>query len=120
MTLGEYSMFLRLKHFLFSLFTIYLIISPSLSSAYSLGIFSQSKTAQEVVDNETKIGFKFPVAAFIFDDYILQWSRAVKNIVEKLGTGNRTYHISLSPENLSAKQVAEGGFDDQYRHFLRI
>ncbi len=83
-----------------------LSVLPSAFS-YSLGIFSQSKTVQEILDNENNIGFKFPIVAFVLDDYMLQGSMVVKNIAEKLGTG-RVYHISLSPENLSAQQVAKG------------
>ena len=51
---------------------VLLLCASNIASSYSLGIFSQSKTAQEIIDNETKIGYKFPVIAFVLDDYMLQ------------------------------------------------
>ena len=42
----------------------------------------------------------------------------VKNIVDKLGTG-RVYHLTLSPDMLTAKQVADGAFDEEYKAFFK-
>ncbi|MFA7284273.1 MAG: hypothetical protein WC004_00425 [Candidatus Absconditabacterales bacterium] len=105
------------KSLLFSAAALLLCIN-SIASSYSLGIFSQSKTVQEIIDNEKKVGYKFPVVAFVLDDYMLQGSLVVRNIANKLGTG-RIYHITLSPENLSASQVARSGFDEQYLAFFK-
>gem|GEM_PF-3611658 len=59
------------KSLLFSAAALLLCIN-SIASSYSLGIFSQSKTVQEIIDNEKKVGYKFPVVAFVLDDYMLQ------------------------------------------------
>lgn len=53
-----------------------------------------------------------------FDRYSRQGSSVVKDIVNKLGTGERIYHITLSPELLTATQVASGYFDSEYRTFF--
>ena len=91
---------------------------PIKLSAYTLWIFSQSKTVQEIIDVEsTMVPYRFPVVAFILDDYLRQGSLVVKNIVDKLGTG-RVYHLTLSPDMLTAKQVAEGAFDEEYEAFF--
>jgi hypothetical protein len=84
-----------------------------------LGIYSQTKTVQEIQDVEKKITpYQLQVSAFIFDRYSRQGSSVVKDIVNKLGTGERIYHITLSPELLTATQVASGYFDSEYRTFF--
>ncbi|HMY80403.1 MAG TPA: hypothetical protein PK048_00985 [Candidatus Absconditabacterales bacterium] len=91
---------------------------PLVSHSYTLGIFSQSKTVQEILDNESNmVPYKFSTVAFILDDYLRQGSLVLKNIVDKLGTG-RTYHLTLSPDMLTAKQVADGAFDEEYKAFF--
>ena len=39
-------------------------------------------------------------------------------IVQQLGH-NRIYHITVSPDMFSAKEVANGKFDDEYLQFFR-
>ncbi len=91
----------------------------SLAKAYTLWLYSQSKTVQEVKDVEDKISpYTLQVSAFIFDRYSGQGSNAIKEIVNKLGTWNRIYHITLSPDHLTAIQVASGYFDDEYKAFF--
>ncbi len=97
----------------------YVLFSPDSSSAYTLWIFSQSKTVQEILDVEaTIVPYRFRTVAFILDDYFTQWALVVKNIVDKLGTG-RVYHLTLSPDMLTAKQVADGAFDEEYKAFFK-
>lgn len=87
--------------------------------AYTLGVYSQTKTVQEVQDVEKKIApYQLQVSAFIFDRYSRQGSSIVKDIVTKLGTGDRIYHITLAPELHTATQVAAGYFDSEYKAFF--
>lgn len=85
---------------------------------YTLGIYSQSKTAQEILDIEEKITpNKFKTIAIIFDTYTHQGSDILNTMVNKLWI-KRTYHITLAPNLYTAKEVADGMFDDEYLAFF--
>lgn len=65
------------------------------------------------------MGVYLPIVSFIFDprehhNVLLK----LEEIAEHLGT-NRVYHISISPNMYSAKEVAEGAFDEQYLSFFK-
>lgn len=86
----------------------------SSSYAYTFGIFTQSKTAQEIIDIEsTMVPSRISTIAVVFDNYIDQWHLALNSLVSKLWV-ERNYHITLSPRSMSAKQVANWDFDEEY------
>jgi len=69
---------------------------------------------------EKKYDFNFPIVAFIFDPRDeTEVSNILNNLNDKFGT-EKIYHISLSPNNYSAKQVAEWIFDQNYKKFFEL
>lgn len=98
---------------------ITLAFSVNISHSYTLGLFTQSKTAQEILDIEsTMVPSRISTIAVVFDNYNDQWHLALNNLVTKLGV-ERNYHITLSPRFHTAKQVANGEFDNEYRAFFQ-
>lgn len=76
------------------------------TQAYMIGFKSADNTIFNIQTIESKYNIKLPIVSFIFDP----WSPDVLNTINKLPTtlgDNKIYHITLSPNNLSAQQVAE-------------
>jgi len=101
------------------IFLISICILLSSTNAYLFGIKSFDNTISNIQQIEQKYNFDFPVIAFIFDPR----SDEVKNTLNKLNDNfwkNKIYHISISPNQYSAKQVAEWKFDQQYLEFFKL
>jgi len=96
--------------FYFSLFTW----------SYLFGIKSFDNTIENIVQIEEKYDFNFPIVAFIFDPRD-EWkiSNTLNNLNDKFGT-EKVYHITLSPNSYSAKQVSEWIFDENYKKFFEL
>jgi hypothetical protein len=77
------------------------------TKGYLFGIKSFDNTIENILQIEEKYDFNFPIVAFIFDPRDeTEVSNILNNLNDKFGT-EKIYHISLSPNNYSAKQVAE-------------
>ncbi len=99
------------------IFSICLLLSST--NAYLFGIKSFDNTISNIQQIEQKYEFDFPVIAFIFDPR----SDEVKNTLNNLNDqfwDDKIYHISVSPNQYSAKQVAEWKFDQQYIEFFEL
>lgn len=95
-----------------------LTIWISSTNWYVFGIKSADNTITNIVEIQNKYNFDFKIVGFIFDPR----SENVLWIMDNLNTFLWTwkiYHITLSPNSYSAKQVAEWIFDEQYRQFFQ-
>ena len=87
-------------------------------NAYYFGMKSSDNSVGNIVNIETQLGVRLPIVSFIFDP----WEHSnvlvkLEQIAEELGT-NRIYHLTVSPDMFSAKEVAEDVFDSQYLQFF--
>lgn len=86
--------------------------------AYILGFKSFDNTVDNIVEIEKKYWVSFPITSFIFDPREQNnVPEKMKEIKTKLWT-EKIYHISISPNNFTAQQVADGAFDLQYLTFF--
>lgn len=86
--------------------------------AYILGFKSFDNTVDNIVEIEKKYWVSFPITSFIFDPREQHnVPERMKEIKNKLWT-KKIYHISISPNNYTAEQVANGAFDLQYLTFF--
>ncbi|HOG15332.1 MAG TPA: hypothetical protein PK674_01970 [Candidatus Absconditabacterales bacterium] len=112
-------MFKKIFSYIISL-TLFVTTSFSFTSAYLFGIKSFDNTIDNIQKIESKHKFNFPIVAFIFDPRDEgQMLDILNNLSDKFGA-NKIYHITLSPNNYSAKQVADGKFDNQYTIFFQL
>lgn len=90
------------------------------TNGYLFGIKSFDNTIENILQIEEKYNFDFPIVAFIFDPRN-EWqiSNILNNLNDKFET-DKIYHISVSPNNYSAKQVAEWIFDQNYKKFFEL
>jgi hypothetical protein len=90
----------------------------TLTHAYLFGLKSSDDSVQNIQSIQTQFGVDFPIVSFIFDP------REHHNVLAKLDEIAATlsldtfYHITLSPNMYSAKEVAAGAFDAQYLQFF--
>jgi len=59
------------------------------------------------------------VVAFIFDPRGSEVANVMNALSGTLGT-HRVYHITIAPNNLSARDVYKGKFDKQYKEFFQL
>ena len=86
--------------------------------AYILGFKSFDNTVDNIVEIEKKYWVSFPITSFIFDPREQHnVPERMKEIKNKLWT-EKIYHISISPNNYTAEQVANWAFDLQYLTFF--
>lgn len=98
---------------------IILICSISNTKAYLFGIKSFDNTIDNIKTIESKYDFNFPIVAFIFDPWSEKVAETLNNLNETFWK-EKIYHISVSPNNYSAKQVTEWKFDKEYREFFEL
>ena len=109
-------MFSKIKcYFLVFFFTFFWF---SFTNWYFFGLKSANNTIENIQKIEAKHNIRIPLVAFIFDP---RWSHVI-NIIgeleEKLWK-DRIYHITISPNNFSAQEVADWSFDLQYELFFQ-
>lgn len=90
----------------------------STTNWYVFGIKSADNTITNIVEIQNKYNFDFKIAWFIFDPRSEDVLWTMNNLNTFLWTW-KIYHITLSPNSYSAKQVAEWIFDEQYRQFFQ-
>ncbi|MDR2415141.1 MAG: hypothetical protein LBD75_00560 [Candidatus Peribacteria bacterium] len=90
----------------------------SCTSAYYFGLKSSDDSITNIQEIESQLKVKLPLVSFIFDPWEQHNVLAkLEDIAQTLGK-DRIYHITLSPNMYSAKEVAEGAFDAQYLQFF--
>jgi beta-mannanase len=99
----------------------FVIVTVSLSSkaeAYLFGMKSWDNSIENIQRIEKEYKLDLPIVSFIFDPRGEHVEKMMNQFNEKLGQ-DKIYHISLSPNMYTAKEVAEGAFDEQYRQFFQ-
>ncbi len=92
--------------------------SISYSYAYLLWLKSADNSIENIQKIEKTHNIKVPLVGFIFDPY----GSHIKKLLDTLPATlwiTRIYHITLSPNNYSAKEVADGKFDKQYKEIFQ-
>ena len=98
---------------------LFFLVFPFSTSAFVLGLKSTDNTVENVVKIEKDYSLYLPLIGFIYDPRDKQDVVAeLEKIAKELGN-QRIYHISLSPNQLSAEEVAKGAFDEQYTLFFK-
>ena len=107
-----------MKHLKYLIALFLLTFSVSITNWYVFGIKSADNTISNIVEIQEKYNFDFKIVWFIFDprsEDILWIMNNLNNFLWKW----KIYHITLSPNSYSAKQVAEWIFDNEYRQFFQ-
>lgn len=103
-----------------TLFFVWLLwlLTISSTNAYLLWLKSADNTIENIQTIETKYKIRLPLVWFIFDPRGPNVVNTLNQLSWALWT-TRIYHITLSPNMLSAQKVAEWGFDKQYKDFFQ-
>lgn len=110
---------IKIKIWFFWLFILLIFGIPFSSHAYYFWLKSADNTPEDIQNIEKNLNIKLPVISFIFDPREKNDVLAsIDRIVEKLWT-DRIYHLTLSPDKLSAEDVALWKFDNQYIAFFK-
>jgi hypothetical protein len=100
------------------LLTLLLFVIPLSAGAVTIGIHGiQHMSTAQINKREEKNETKLPIIGMIFDKYGDEESLYLDTVVNALGTG-RIYHISLSPYGYTAKEVANGYYNTEYKRFF--
>ena len=97
-------------------FGIFMLSSKS--EAYLFGMKSWDNSIENIQQIEEEYELDIPMVSFIFDPRGPYIESMMNRLNEELGA-DKIYHISLSPNMFSAKEVYEGNFDKQYRQFFQ-
>ncbi len=104
---------------LISIFLITCILSfSSRASAYLFGMKSRDNSIENIQRIEKEYKLDIPIVSFIFDPRGTHVEKLLNKLNEKLGE-DKIYHISLSPNMFTAKEVAAGKFDKEYTQFFQ-
>ena len=99
---------------LISLLTLWI----SITNWYVFWIKSADNTISNIAQIQDKYNLDFNIIGFIFDPRSEDILWTINNLNEYFWTW-KIYHITLSPNSYSAKQVSEWIFDEQYRQFFQ-
>ena len=105
----------HLKH-LIAIFILTLWIS--IANWYVFWIKSADNTIWNITQIQDTYNFDFKIVWFIFDPRSEDIIWTMNNLNKFIWTW-KIYHITLSPNSYSAKQVAEWIFDEQYKKFFQ-
>jgi len=104
-------------------FFLLLIFTPLVFLAqtnwFLFGMKSRDNSIENIQQIEKKHELDIPIVAFIFDP---RWDHVVKmmdTFTTKLWE-DKIYHITLSPNSFSAKDVSQWKFDNQYKQFFDL
>ena len=107
-----------MKHLKYIITLLLLIFSISITNWYVFWIKSANNTISNIVEIQEKYNFDFKIVWFIFDPRSEDVLWIMNNLNKFLWTW-KIYHITLSPNSYSAKQVAEWIFDEQYKKLFQ-
>ncbi len=104
------------------LITLLLVVGifslSSESEAYLFGMKSRDNSIENIQRIEKEYKLDIPIVSFIFDPRGPQVESLLSGLNTQLGE-DKIYHISISPNSFTAKEVAEGKFDLQYKQFFQ-
>lgn len=83
------------------------------------GFKSRDNTPDNIVYVEKTHDIHLPIVGFIFDPWDDRGEASIIRAVQLLGK-DRIYHITISPGMRTAKQVADGEFDERYKKFFLL
>ena len=100
------------------IFVVFALSLGSRSEAYLFGMKSWDNTIENIQQIEKEYSLDLPIVSFIFDPRGDHVEQMMNSFNEKIGP-DKIYHISISPNNFTAAEVAEGKFDNQYTQFFQ-
>ncbi len=100
------------------IFAVGIFMLGSQSEAYLFGMKSWDNSISNIQKIESKYKLDIPIVSFIFDPRGKHVETMMNKLNDELGS-DKLYHISISPNNFTAAEVAAGKFDDQYRQFFK-
>jgi hypothetical protein len=89
------------------------------NASFSFGLYPENNNTREIVQLEKKYAFRADTIGYIFDTFSKNDADAMNNAINTLGK-DRTYHVTLSPLGYTAKEVANGAYDKEYRAFFEL
>ena len=95
----------------------WLIISTDVQG-YVLGLTSYDNRVWSVIDIEQKLAIDIPIISLFLDPYKL--GETIYMYQAMTWYPDKIFHITLSPNMLSAKQVAQWWFDLEYTEFFQF
>jgi ABC-type cobalt transport system substrate-binding protein len=90
----------------------------SKAEAYLFGMKSWDNSIENILQIEEEYELDIPMVSFIFDPRGPHVESMMNRFNDELGA-DKIYHITISPNMFSAKEVYEGNFDEQYRQFFQ-
>lgn len=109
---------MKTKIIIVSIFVVGVLFLGSRSEAYLFGMKSWDNSTSNIQKIQKEYELDLPMVSFIFDPRGDHVEKMMNKLNEELGP-DKIYHISLSPDMYSAKEVAEGKFDAQYQQFFK-
>lgn len=109
---------MKTKIIIVSIFILGALFLGSRSEAYLFGMKSRDNSISNIQQIQKEYKLDIPMVSFIFDPR----GEHVESVMNKLNEqlwADKIYHISLSPNMFSAKEVYEGKFDEQYKQFFQ-
>lgn len=88
------------------------------TQAYLFGMKSRDNSIENIQKIEKEYNLDIPIVSFIFDPRWPHVESMMSGFNSKLWE-DKIYHISISPNMFSAKEVAAGKFDTQYTQFFK-
>lgn len=101
------------------LISLLIINFPLSINGYLFWIKSFDNTIDNIKQIEEKYNFDFPIIAFIFDPRSEKVEQTLTQLKKNFWE-NKIYHITISPNMFSAKEVFEWKFDDNYKKFFEL
>lgn len=102
-----------------SSFFLFLLLIIWYSNAYILGFKSWDNTIDNILRIEDEYAMKLSMVSFIFDPWSDNVEKTLSSLNDKLWE-DRIYHISISPNSFSAKEVWKWSFDSEYKKFFDL
>lgn len=109
---------MKIKIIIASIFVIGALFLSSKSEAYLFWMKSWDNSIENIQQIQTEYDLDISMISFIFDPRGPHVENMMNRFNEELWA-DKIYHISLSPNMFSAKEVYEGSFDEQYRQFFQ-
>ncbi|MDP2104165.1 MAG: glycosyl hydrolase, partial [Candidatus Gracilibacteria bacterium] len=110
-----------MKKFFHTLVLLGIICTSVLEAGaqFAFGVYPELNSTKNQLQIEQKYHFTSPVVGYIFDTFDDNDAAHLRTAVKTLGT-DRVYHVSISPFGLTAAEVAQGKYDEEYRRFFKI
>lgn len=109
---------MKIKIIIASIFVVGAMFLSSKSEAYLFWMKSWDNGIANIQKIQKEYNLDLPMVSFIFDPRGPHVESMINQLNEELWA-DKIYHISLSPDMFSAKEVYEGNFDKQYRQFFQ-